>query len=92
MTGIRAADGSFNVTVVDGDTPVGIHGVDGSLNVIDDGGTNTGAYHPCGAFRVTVASSGEVGRAPDGSAYVSEDGTSGYKVTVVSGSFEEEEE
>ncbi len=61
MTGIRASDGSFNVTVVDGTSPTGIHGNNGSLNVIDDKGTNTGAYHPCGAFRVTVATSGETG-------------------------------
>jgi hypothetical protein len=84
---IRAADGSINVTVVDGTTYTGVTASDGSANVIDDAGTNQGSHHPCGAFRVTVASSGEMGRAPDGSAYVSEDGSAGYKVTVVTGAF-----
>lgn len=87
MSGVRAADGSVNVTVVDGVTYTGVNANDGSINVIDDGGTNTGSHHPCGAFRVTVDNSGKVGRAPDGSAYVSEDGSGGYKVTVVAGAF-----
>lgn len=86
MAGVHAADGSINVTVVDGTANVGTTAPDGSINIIVSDGSNIGSHHTCGAFRVTVDGTGKVGRAPDGSAYVSVDGSGGYKVTVVGGS------
>jgi hypothetical protein len=88
-----AADGSMNVTVVDGLSYTGLHAADGSINVIlAPGGTYVGAYHPCGAWYVTVAPV-EVTRpnpirAPDGSLNVSVSPytNGGQRVTVVSGS------
>lgn len=91
--GYYAADGSMNVTVVDGSTYTGLHAPDGSINVIKaPGGVYVGAHHPCGAWWVTLSPGGLIpARAPDGSLYVNDtDGmpakNSGRPVTVVSGS------
>jgi hypothetical protein len=87
--GLYAADGSWNVTVVDGTAVTGLYAADGSMNVaVSEGTSPVGLTHPCGARWVTVATSGVVGfYAPDGSMYVSETGTpeGAQKVTVVSG-------
>lgn len=96
MAGIYAANGSINVTVVDGTARTGLYAADGSWNVVVATGlTPVGAYHPCGALWVTPVFSITTPlpfRAPDGSMYVV-DGTtsgksvaSGQPVTVVSGS------
>lgn len=59
MAGIRAADGSLNVTVVSGSSLTGLYARDGSINVVlATGSSYVGAYHPCGAWYVTVRSSG----------------------------------
>lgn len=87
LGGTRDSDGSLKVTVVDGTTIVGLYASDGSINVVQSDGTPNGIYHKSGARRVTVASSGQKGLAPDGSYYVSENGSAGQKVTVVSGAF-----
>jgi len=87
-----AADGSWNVTVVDGSTYTGLYAADQSLNVIkSDGSTYVGSYHPCGAQYVSTNTSGLVSfYAPDGSIYVTNTGMpstdQGQPVTVVSGS------
>lgn len=86
------ADGSWNVTVVDGSTYTGFYAADGSVNVIKATGSSyVGAYHPCGALWVTVSPGTLIPRqAPDGSLYVTESGMPstniGQPVTVVSGS------
>jgi len=86
-----AADGSWNVTVVDGSTYTGLYAADGSVNVIKSpGGTYVGAFHPCGAWYVTTTTGGATSRqAPDGSLYVTNIGmphtNQGQPVTVVSG-------
>lgn len=88
----NAADGSINISVVDGSTYTGLMAADGSVNcVVSTGSSYVGAYHPCGAWWVTVSPGTLVGlRAPDGSLYVSQAGmpstNSGQPVTVVSGS------
>ena len=92
MAGIYAADGSINVTVVDGSVRTGVYAANGSWNVIEaPGGTPVGAYHPCGALYVTVVTSGLVGHyAADGSMNVAEapyTATGAVRVTVVAGSF-----
>jgi len=88
--GRYAANGSMNVTVVDGSTYTGLNAADGSLNVVVSPGTGyVGAYHPCGAWYVTVSPGNVINsRAPDGSLYVSTTGSnnSGLYVTAVSGS------
>lgn len=89
-----AADGSMNVTVVDGTTYTGLYAPDGSINVIKSDGISTyvGAHHPCGAWWVSLGTPGTISpaRAPDGSLVVSQAGmpyiNSGRPVTVVSGS------
>lgn len=87
-----AADGSWNVTVVDGSTYTGLYAADQSLNVIKSSGSSfVGAFHPCGAQYVTTNTSGLVPfYAPDGSIYVTNTGMpstdQGQPVTVVSGS------
>lgn len=86
-----AADGSWNVSVVDGSTYTGRYAADGSLNVIKSpGGTYVGDTHPCGAMYVSTNTSGFVTfYAPDGSVYVTNTGmpstNQGQPVTVVSG-------
>ena len=53
---LYAADGSWNVTIVDGTTLTGIYAADGSINVVEvDGTTLTGLYAPCGAWNVFVS-------------------------------------
>ena len=88
---LYAADGSIRVTVVDGLTRTGLYAADGSWNVVlSDGVDFAGVYHPCGAYWVTVTTSGPVGiYATDGSLYVQETPytySGGLRVTVVSGS------
>lgn len=89
MSGIAAADGSLNVTVVSGAAYTGVYAADGSINVIKSpGGTYVGAYHPCGAWYVSTTNSLNALRCPDGSLFIYT-GTYtgiGQKVTVVSGS------
>lgn len=51
--GVYAADGSINVTIVDGLSVVGAYAPDGSWNVIESDGTVGSLRHPCGALRVT---------------------------------------
>src|SRR4051812_12647157 len=88
MSGLYAADGSWNVTVVTGSSFTGVFAADGSLNV-KVRTSEYGIYHSCGAILVTVRSVPGAGLyAPDGSWYVS---ASPYvygsqRVTVVSGS------
>lgn len=87
-----AANGSINVSVIDGNTRTGLYAADGSINVVLSPGSGyVGAYAPCGAWYVTVSTGTLVPiRAPDGSLYVSQSGppstNSGQPVTVVSGS------
>lgn len=91
MAGLYAADGSWNVTFVSGNTLTGLHAADGSYNVITSPGNRyVGAYHPCGALWVTINTSlGVPIRAPDGSLYITNDGmpprNMGQPVTVVAG-------
>lgn len=87
---LYAADGSLNVTVVDGSTFTGAQAPDGSLYVVKRT-SEIGRYHPCGALLVTpITSTNTQGAlAPDGSLFVSEAGyfQTSQKVTVVSGTF-----
>jgi len=89
--GKLAANGSYNVTVVDGTVYTGLYAADGSINVIKSpGGVYVGAYHPCGAWWVSLTPGTLVPlRAPDGSLYVddvsSSNINSGQLVTVVTG-------
>jgi hypothetical protein len=56
MAGLYAADGSFNVTVVDGTDWVGLYAADGSWNVIAVDGTEyVGVYDASGALNVYVS-------------------------------------
>lgn len=92
---LYAADGSFNVTVVDGSSYVGLFAVDGSINVIaspDPATTYVGLYHPCGAYWVTLNTSTSEPVSInniDGSLNISQSPYigSGQNITVVSGSF-----
>lgn len=90
-TGVYAADGSLNVTVVSGSSLTGLYAANGSINVVQAVGTlPCGAYHPCGAWWVTTVTSGLVGYyAADGSMNVAESPYTAHgavRVTVVSGS------
>ncbi len=87
-----AADGSLNVSSVNGLTYTGLYAADGSINVVvSSGASYVGAYHPCGALNVTDAPAPSIGalpmRAPDGSLNVSQSPytNGGQRVTVVSG-------
>ena len=87
MAGLYAADGSINVTVVDGTTYTGLYAADGSWNIIKSDGTHFGYYHPCGAMLVTVATSSTL-HTDQGGTYVQESPypySAPMKVTVVSG-------
>jgi hypothetical protein len=88
--GLYAANDSWNITVVDGNSYVGRYAADGSLNVVvSSGGSYIGKWHSSGAMNVTVSPGTLVPQeAPDGSVYVSTTGNinSGQYVTVVSGS------
>lgn len=91
MAGIYAADGSTNVTVVDGTTLTGLYAADGSFNVVVSKEISPiGVYAPCGALNVTLVTEGNTGRyAPDGSLFVTESpyGADGaIRVTAVTGS------
>jgi hypothetical protein len=68
--GMYAADGTWNVHVVDGLSKVDLYTADGCLNVT--GSAGTGIMHPSGAMAVTTPPGGVfVGRqAPDGSLYL----------------------
>lgn len=82
-----AADGSWNVHVVDGLSPVNRQGTNGETNVTGTTGlVPVGLNHPSGAMCVTTSPGGRVNRqAPDGSLYINsinaEDGS--QKVTFV---------
>lgn len=84
---IYAADGSTNVTLVDGTERTGIYANDGSFNVVEvDGTTYTGTYAPCGAMNICFSEDGSFGVVhPCGALNVSSDpyvaGT--HKVTVL---------
>src|SRR6266576_5419362 len=90
MSGLHAADGSINITIVSGLAITGLYAADGSLNiVIRNGLTITGIYHPCGAINAVVTTGSVLGfYHPCGamnisvSPYVS----ASVHVTVVSGS------
>lgn len=92
MSGLFAADGSINITVVSaGGVNRPVYAADGSINVVKTSGTgNVGASDASGAWNVSVSPKTLVpARAPDGSLYVQTapyvlDG--GQRVTVVSGS------
>lgn len=94
MAGLYAADGSWNITIVDGTTYTGLFAADGSINcVIAPVVTRPiGLNHPCGARWVTDVSAGDssTGRsAADGSLKVCTTPytqTYAQRVTVVSGS------
>lgn len=88
-----AADGSVNVTVVNGSTLTGRYAANGSINVVLAPSPVTapvGMNHPCGAMYVTLVTSGLVSRyAADGSINVSETPytpSGALRVTAVSGS------
>jgi len=94
LSGLFAADGSWNVTVVSGSSYTGLMAADGSVNVVSSPGSSyVGAYHPCGALYVTKITASPTSssiRAIDGSLNVS---VSPYvtpnsqRITVVGGSF-----
>ena len=91
MSGVYAADGSTNVTVVSGSSLTGLYAADGSINVFKPSGlAPVGIYAPCGAKNVTVVTSGQHGYyAPDGSMNIAVSpytAKGAQRVTVVSGS------
>lgn len=93
MPGAYAADGSLNVTVVSGSALTGLYAADGSLNVVLAPSPVTafkGAYHPCGAWYVTLVTSGVCGYyAADGTMNVAQTpftAKGAVRVTAVSGS------
>jgi len=67
-----AADGSWNMHIVDGLTYVGLYAPEGCFNGTATTGTvPVPAIHPSGALTVTTAPGGLVNRrAPDGSLYI----------------------
>jgi hypothetical protein len=92
MAGLYAADGSYNVNVVDGLTFVGRQGANGALNVFQVNGVAVVPYqHVSGAINVFRSTGGEGNQHPSGAWHVSSTGTGGYKhntntITVLSGS------
>lgn len=91
MAGVYAADGSINVTVVSGSSYTGLYATNGSINVVLSPGTGyVGLYAPCGAWYVTLISSGPANyQAIDGSLNVTQSPyilTGAVRVTSVSGS------
>lgn len=89
---LYAADGSWNVTVVDGSTRVGVQASDGSYNVVDASAETdpVGVYHASGALNVTPTTDPVDGRyAANGSLYVSESeaDTGAQFITIVDGAF-----
>lgn len=89
-TGWYAADGSMRVTIVTAATH-GTYAADGSINVTAALGSSGpgGAYTPSGAWYVTNTTSNvDTRRAPDGSLYVTTNGSKGAQpITIISGSF-----
>jgi hypothetical protein len=89
--GHYAADGSWNVTVVDGTVNTGYYADDGSVNVVDASAEtdNTGLSHPCGATWVTRAPADTLvnRQADNGSLYVSTTGNpkEAQRITILSG-------
>lgn len=87
---LYAANGSLNVTVVDGTSRTGLIAPDGSRYIVmSDGSAPIGVHHRCGAWNATYAPAGGTvpNKAPDGSFYVSDTRRDGALfVTVVSGS------
>jgi hypothetical protein len=83
--GFYAADGSWNVHVVDGLSKVDLYTADGCLNVT--GSTGGGYMHPSGAVNVTTAPGGAIvpRQAPDGSLYINSVGENdgSQKVTFI---------
>lgn len=90
MSGLYAADGSINVSVVSGGSYSGLYHNDYSWNVIPN---TTGFGYvdpPTGAIRVTLTTSAVNSiYAPDGSMYVSQSPYIGntLHITAVNGSF-----
>lgn len=88
MAGLYAADGSWNVTVVDGATRVGRYAADGSLNVTQQGAGSRpfGLFNKCGAMNVTLVTVSSPNEAADGSMNVATNGVKGVqRVTLISG-------
>lgn len=89
--GLYAADGGWNITVVDGTVYTGLYAADGSINVFQPGAGYQGLYAPCGAYNVTVSPTPVLAfnprQAPNGSLNVSTTPytNGGQHVTVVSG-------
>ena len=89
---LYAADGSINITVVDGNSYVGRYAPNGSMNVVvTDGSTLTGLHHRSGAMHVVNTNSNVLSaQHPSGGIYVSDStyANGSLRVTVVSGSLE----
>ena len=68
MAGLYSVDGKINVTVVTGSSYTGIYAPDGSINVVIDDVLFRGAYHPCGALRMS-SSTGVTEYDPSGAFY-----------------------
>jgi len=89
---LYAADGSTNVTVVDGNTYVGRYAPNGSMNVVvTDGSTYTGLNHRSGAMYVVNTNNPITSiQHPSGGMYVSDSPFSvgSNYVTVTSGVLE----
>lgn len=60
MAGLYSAAGKINTTTVVGNVYTGVYAADGSVNVVLDDAVNKGAYHPCGAYRVSTTSGSTV--------------------------------
>lgn len=91
-TGKFAADGSWNVSVVDGSVYTGVFSPDGAVNVFQSVASGPiGLYAPCGAYNVTIAGTPPGGpnnrQAANGSLNISTTPytNGGQRVTVVSG-------
>lgn len=86
---LQAADGTFNVRVLDGLSLVNLQAADGSYNVVQVSGSSfTGLHHPCGAYNVFLATTTQGYTAPCGAMNVSQIGAlkeGTVKVTVLSG-------
>lgn len=60
--------GKVSTTTVTGSTFTGLYAPDGSINIVLDDAVNKGAYHPCGALRVS-SSNGNSHRDSSGAAH-----------------------
>lgn len=87
-----AADGSLNITIVDGNTYTGRYATDGSTYaVVTDGSTYTGLHHRCGAMYIVNTNSAVTSiQHPSGGVYVSDStyANGSIRVTVISGALE----